>query len=120
MWASLMGGKKKPPTRTKVSPTVAEAFGPPLSEAEQNGNLSQIERTFNSTMKCPAGRNQVFIRSLLTGKGTTQPRIALKCTYRRDIGQEPVVFHDHIAQFCCGDPNQCPAYQEFRKRAANL
>lgn len=93
-----------------------EAHGPPLTAEEATGNLSEIERRFNAAMKCPAGKNQVFIRSLLTPNGATQPRIALRCSLRRDIGQKPEVFYEHIRDVCCSDPEQCPAYQHFQKR----
>lgn len=95
---------------------VQEEFGPPLTAEELSGNLSDIERSLNAGMKCPAGRNQVFIRSLLTGNGTTRPRIALKCGLRRDAGMKPEVFYEHIRDVCCANHEGCPAYQKFRER----
>ena len=95
-----------------------EAFGPPLAPEEMNTNLSLLERQLNRQMKCTAGKNQVYIRSILTGRATTRPRIALKCPFRRDLGQSPEVFFETIRDVCCGDPEQCPAWQAFRDRLA--
>ncbi|MFH1746992.1 MAG: hypothetical protein ABIG44_08100 [Planctomycetota bacterium] len=95
---------------------VEEAFGPPLTPEELTGNLSQFEHRLNREMRCPAGRNQVYVRSLLTGTSTTRPRIALKCPLRRDIGQTPDVFYEHIRDVCCGDHEQCPAWQAMKER----
>jgi len=118
MWLSLF---RKPATETpeqrpKRVSKVAEEFGPPLTPTELNGNLSDLEQQLNDQMKCHAGKNQVFIRSLLTGTGTTQPRIMLKCQLRRDIGLKAGVFYEHIRDVCCTDPEQCPAYRHFNER----
>ena len=110
--------------RRKAEPVAAKprrrrvqaAFGPPLTEEEQQANLSELEKSLNAQMKCPAGRNHVFIRSLVTGNGTTQPRIALRCPYRKDIGLPAEVFYEHIRDVCCKDPNQCEAYRAFKHR----
>ena len=96
--------------------TVEEAFGPPVTEDELRANLSVLEQKLNREMKCHAGRNQVYLRSLLTGRSTTRPRIALKCHLRRDIGQTPEVFYEYIRDFCCRDPESCEAYQNFANR----
>jgi hypothetical protein len=118
MWSTLLGRSKKK-AQARVRPkirTVKQAFGPPLTEEELSGNLSLFERDFNAKMVCPAGRNQVYIRSLLTGQGTTQPRIALKCTFRKDAGQDPEVFFEHIRDVCCCEPGKCEAYRKFQAR----
>ena len=41
-----------------------------ITEEEQKANLSELERKLNREMKCPAGMNQVFLRSLLMIVGT--------------------------------------------------
>jgi hypothetical protein len=104
------------PLRRVPTQTVEEAFGPPLTPEEQSVNLSQLEQRLNRTMKCTAGKNQVYIRSLLTGQSTTRPRIALKCPLRRDIGLTPEVFYEHIRDVCCGNHEECPAWQNFQAR----
>src|SRR5512147_532391 len=86
-----------------------EAFGPPLTPEELTGNLSKLQNELHSRMKFPAGRNQVYVRSLLTGTATTRPRIALKFSLRRVIGQTPEVFYEHIRDVCCCDPDLCEA-----------
>lgn len=96
--------------------TVQEAFGPPLTPDELTGNLSEMQKDLNRNMKCPAGRNQVYVRSLLTGNSTTRPRIALKCSLRRDIGQTPEVFYEYIRDICCGDHEECEAWKAMNER----
>ena len=105
-----------PPRSMLKRMKVQEAFGPDLTPEELTGNLSQLERELNSNMKCVAGRNQVYVRSLLTGTSTTRPRIALKCPLRRDIGQPPEVFYEHIRDVCCTDPSQCEAWRAMQDR----
>ena len=96
-------------TRTRPEP-------PALQPEELNGNLTRLQNDLNREMKCPAGRNQVYIRSLVTMQGTTRPRMALKCGYRRDIGETPDVFLEEMRRLCCGDPGQCAAYRAFQNR----
>lgn len=104
------------PGYARKTRSVEEAFGPPVTDEELNANLSVLENQLNRVMKCVAGRNQVYLRSLLTGRGTTRPRIALKCHLRRDIGEEPEVYYEHIRDVCCCDPEQCRAYRQFKAR----
>lgn len=96
--------------------TTQEAFGPPLTQEELSANLSVLQQDLNRRMVCPAGKNQIFLRSLLTGRSATKPRIALRCHLRKDIGQPGEVFYEHIRDVCCGDPNKCPAYRHFKDR----
>jgi hypothetical protein len=119
MWSSLLGGKSKRSSANadaKPASKLEAAMGPPLTAEEINGNLSDLERGLNREMKCPAGKNQVYIRSLLTGSGTTKPRIALKCHLRKDLGQTPEVYIEHIRSVCCTDPGTCEAYRNFKDR----
>jgi hypothetical protein len=88
----------------------------PLHPDELVGNLSKIERDINRAMKCPAGKNQVYIRYLLRPQGTTRPRIALKCPHKAAIGEDSVVFYEHIKDFCTTHKqSDCPAWQNFLK-----
>ncbi len=106
-----------PPRGLKRKPmTVEEAFGPPVTDAELKSNLSVLEQKLNREMVCHAGKNQVYLRSLLTGRSTTRPRVALKCHLRRDIGQTPEVFFEYIRDVCCNDPEKCEAYRSFKGR----
>ncbi len=119
MWSSLLRkpkAKPKPEQRKKTGSRVEKEFGPPITPEEKGANLSDLEQKLNKEMKCQAGKNQVFIRSLLTGTGTTQPRIMLKCHLRKDIGLKPAVFYEHIRDVCCSDPERCEAYRRFRDR----
>jgi len=103
-------------TGKKARSRIEEEFGPPISPEEQRANLSELEQKLNAEMKCHAGKNQVFLRSLLTGNGTTEPRIALRCPLRRDIGLNPTVFYEHIRDVCCTNPELCEAYRNFMDR----
>ena len=121
MWSLLrraLEGKPKNQEKQKLRKNgkVWEEFGPPLTPQELRGNLSELQDKLNAEMQCHAGREQVFIRSLLTGTGTTQPRLILQCSLRRDIGQKPTVFYEHIRDVCCRDPEQCEAYRAFKER----
>lgn len=108
-----------PPAAERTRPTLQEAFGPPLTDEELAGNLSVLQQKLERSMKCPAGKGQVYLRSLLTGKTTTKPRIALKCVMRKDIGLPKEVFFEHIRDVCCCNPDQCEAYQAFKKRGGH-
>ena len=119
IWDSLRRkSKEEAPAahRPRARRRAEEEFGPPITPFEQRANLSDLERKLNDEMRCQAGKNQVFIRSLLTGAGTTQPRIMLKCQLRRDIELKPNVFYEHIRDVCCTDPDDCEAYRRFRER----
>ena len=101
---------------TRAPERRASTDAPALRPEELRGNLSQLQTELNGSMKCPAGRNQVYVRSLVTIQGTTPPRIALKCGLRRDIGESADVFLDEIRSKCCGDPEQCAAHRAFQNR----
>ena len=119
MWESLLRrskAKQPPRQRPTTRSRVEEEFGPPITPYEQRANLSDLERRLNEEMRCQAGKNQVVIRSLLTGWGTTQPRVMLKCHLRKDIDQKPNVFYEHIRDVCCSDPEKCEAYRQFKER----
>lgn len=109
----MLNAKKARPRKTK---TTQEAFGPPISEIERHSNLTVLESQLNSTMKCPVGRNQVYIRSLLTGSGTTQPRIAMNCKQREKIGLDPDIYFEQIQNTCCGNHDACPAWKDAKSR----
>lgn len=96
--------------------TTQEAFGPPLTQEELTGNLTVLQHKLNREMKCFAGRNQVYLRSLLTGRSTTRPRITLKCHLRKDVKLSTEVFYEHIRDVCCCNPEDCEAYRAFKKR----
>lgn len=119
MWLSM---PRKEPTRTgrrprrKLASRVQEEFGPPVARAELHANLSDLQRELNERMMCHAGKNQVVIRSLLTGTGTTRPRIMLRCSLRADVGLKPEVFYEYIRDVCCSDPEQCEAYRNLKER----
>ncbi len=100
----------------RYNPTTDKATGPALTPEELTGNLSQMQNRLNAEMKCTAGRNQVYIRSVISGRRPSRPRIALKCPFRRDINRSPDVFYEYIRDVCCSDPEQCEAWRAFKKR----
>ncbi|MFQ5807871.1 MAG: hypothetical protein ACE5I3_15605 [Phycisphaerae bacterium] len=119
MWSALPRKSQAKPEhklRKRAASPSEEDFGPPIAPDEQGANLSTLERSLNQEMKCHAGKNQVFIRSLLTGTGATQPRIMLKCPLRKDIGLKQGVFYEHIRDVCCSVPEKCEAYRKFKER----
>lgn len=123
MLSAFLGRRPPKASPGEVEPkSAAGAAGgaPPLTSEEQNGNLSEIEKDLNRRMVCPAGKNQVFILSTVSGRGKSPPRIALRCSYRKELGQGADVYLEHIRTVCACDPNQCSAYREVRKRLADL
>jgi chemotaxis response regulator CheB len=86
---------------------------PPVTDEEQNSNLSLLERNLNRQMKCFAGANLVFIQSQLLGRATTKPRIMLRCPLRAEYGLNRDVYYEYIRDVCCGDPEMCEAYRQF-------
>ena len=87
---------------------------PPVSEEEVGVNLSELEKRLNRRMVCVAGKNQVYLQSLIQGGGrTSKPRVALKCPLRKQFGFPPNVYYEHIRDICCGDPSVCNAFQKF-------
>lgn len=88
---------------------------PPISPEELDSNLSELERNLNRDMVCFAGKNQVYIQSIILGGGrTSKPRIALKCRLRKQLCSPPDVYYEYIRDVCCGDPSACPAHHQFR------
>jgi len=91
----------------------ARSGPPPITDEELNSNLSMLEKELNRRMKCFAGKNQVFIRSLVLGGSTTKPRIALRCPLRAEYGLNRDVFYEFIRDVCCSNPRQCEAAVQF-------
>jgi hypothetical protein len=103
-------------TKSERYDRVTDLVKQPLSPEEKGRNLTELESELNGKMNCPAGEKQVFILSLLTSKGALPPRIALKCPFRKRIGETEVVLYEHIRDVCCGDHESCPAYKAFQQR----
>jgi len=90
---------------------------PPITSEEARANLTELEVEFNRRMKCVAGKNQVYIQSVIVGQlRKTRPRISLKCPLRREHGDPPNVYYEYIRDVCCVDPGACPAWQAFRAK----
>lgn len=87
---------------------------PPITEDEQRGNLTMMEKQLNQRMKCFAGRNQVFLQSIVLGGATTRPRICLKCSLRGEYGMNKDVYYEWIRDVCCTDPMKCEAARKFQ------
>lgn len=91
----------------------ATAPPPPVTPIELNSNLTQLEHKLNRAMKCVAGKNQVYIQSVLGGGGRSRPRIALKCPLRGEYGLKKDVYFEWIRDVCCTEPGRCEAVQLF-------
>lgn len=87
---------------------------PPITQEELDANLSLLEQALNRKMKCVAGKNQVYIRSLLTGGGKRKPRICLKCPLRAEYGLVREVYFEYIRDVCCKEPTKCAAVRMFQ------
>lgn len=86
---------------------------PPVTREESDTNLSLLEGQLNRKMKCFAGKNQVFLQSMVLGGGTSRPRIALKCRLRAQYGLNRDVYYEFIRDTCCCDPSRCEAFRRF-------
>lgn len=90
---------------------------PPITPEEAEANLTELEAELNRRMQCVAGKNQVYIQSLIVGQlRKTRPRISLKCPLRAEHGDPPNVYYEYIRDVCCVDPSACPAWQTFRAK----
>lgn len=99
------------------TPASAVAAAPPITDDERQANLTQLEQRLNHDMRCFAGKNQVYIRSVIVGNGvTTKPRVALRCPLRAQFRLPPVVYYECIRDRCCDNLEVCPALRFFRKR----
>jgi FixJ family two-component response regulator len=95
----------------------AEDGLPPITREEKEANLTDLESELNRKMRCFAGKNLVYIRSVIVGRlQTTKPRISLKCPLRKEYGHPPNVYYEYIRDVCCSNPGACPAYQEFQAK----
>lgn len=86
---------------------------PPITAEEMSTNISQLQTRLNREMKCFAGRNKVYLQSLIGGSRPSRPRVALKCPLRGDIGLRKDVYYEFIRDICCGDPGRCEAARHF-------
>jgi DNA-binding NarL/FixJ family response regulator len=93
------------------------ASTPMITADEAQTNLTLLEQRLNREMKCFAGKNKVYIQSVIVGNGlTTKPRVSLKCPLRAEFGLTPNVYYEYIREHCCGCPEECPAVRIFRER----
>jgi len=95
---------------------------PPLTSIEERGNLTDLAQRMNRAMKCPIGKNQVYVKSPMFRGGILRQekaRIALKCKVRPMYGMSQEVYFEHIQKICCGDPEgQCEALKKYREHGA--
>lgn len=90
---------------------------PTITDVERRSNLTQLEQRLNRGMKCFAGANQVYLRSVILGNGvTTTPRVTIKCPLRAEFGLTPNVYYEYIRDRCCADSEKCSAVRMFRQR----
>lgn len=94
---------------------VVLAAPPPITPEELRSNLSVLETRLNRMMKCVAGKNQVYIQSIILGGGTTKPRICLKCPLRAEYGLNREVYYEFIRDVCCRAPQRCEAVRLFNE-----
>jgi hypothetical protein len=103
--------------RRREGSAAPRAFAPPAAKVD--GSLTEEEKRLNDAMRCPYGRNKVYIRSLLTGTSqTSAPEICLRCKIIAHVKLAPeghnVVDKAYIEEYCCGHYEACPAYRKYR------
>ena len=86
-------------------------------------SLVQLQRKLNMEMKCPAGKNQVYVISRLKTNGRIKkeaPQVCLDCKIRSHLGWRKRVYLDFIQKACCGEHKRlCEAYVKFMARQRN-
>lgn len=84
-------------------------------------SLLQLQRKLNDEMRCPAGKNQVYVLSRLKSNGRIKkeaPQVCLDCKIRNYLGWRKRVYLDFIQMVCCGEPkSKCEAYVKFMARS---
>ena len=90
---------------------------PPITGEENGQNLSLLVNHLNATMKCPAGRQQVFLHSFIEFGQKAVPRVCLRCPIRVGLGMPQYVYYEHIRDICCNTPARCEAMSSFRAEA---
>ncbi len=87
---------------------------PPVTELEQKANVTVLQQQLHARMKCFAGKNKVYLRSVILENGEkTRPRIALKCPLRAEYGMRRHRYFEYIRDVCCNAPSKCRAFQTF-------
>jgi hypothetical protein len=83
------------------------------SDAGTAGNLGLLVDHLNATMKCPAGRQQVFLQSFIEFGQEAEPRVCLRCPVRARLGLPHYVGYEHIRDICCRAPERCGADEQL-------
>ena len=80
-------------------------------------SLTQLQRKLNLEMRCPAGKNQVYVLSRMKTNGRIKreaPQVCIDCKIRNYLGWRKRVYLDFIRKVCCGDHKlMCEAYLKF-------
>ena len=86
-------------------------------------SLVQLQRKLNAEMRCPAGKNQVYVLSRMKTNGRIKkeaPQVCLDCKIRSYLGWRKRVYLDFIRKVCCGEHKRlCEAYIKFMARQRN-
>ena len=87
---------------------------PPVTEFEEKSNLTMLQQELHRKMKCFAGKNKVYLQSIIGDDGKkSRPRLAIKCHLRAEFKMGRHVYYEYIRDVCCGDPAQCFAFRKF-------
>jgi len=90
---------------------------PPMASEVNGRNLTQLVSQLNASMKCPAGRDQVFLQSFMEFGQAVEPRVCLRCPLRAGLGLPYYVSYEHIRDICCDTPAACDAMTKHRAAA---
>jgi hypothetical protein len=111
---TVQGAPARPDPAARNGGSAARAGIPP--------SLLEEERRLNRLVRCPYGRNKVYVRSAFDGQSaeTTEPVIALRCPILVETRQIKagynIVLKKYIEEVCCADYERCRAYREYAKR----
>ena len=88
-----------------------------MQQTTEQISLVQLERKLNDEMRCPAGKNQVYVLSRMKSNGRIKkeaPQVCLDCKIRSYLGWRKRVYLDFIQMACCGEhKRKCEAYVKF-------
>jgi len=77
-------------------------------------SLSELEARLNREMKCPMGKNQVYIHgSIIRASDGDPPEIRLRCKLRTMRGDRDPIGLAYIEKVCTRNPKLCPSYRSY-------
>lgn len=82
----------------------------------QEESLTEKANRLNCEMKCPMGKNQVYIHgSIIRASDDDPPEIRLRCKLRTMRGDRDPIGLRYIENVCIRNPKLCPTYRNYHE-----